>query len=74
MTLRQYLTKYRITIEEFAFRCGVTPAAIWNYLSGRRKPFQKVAEKIEQETDGLVTVFIMRGKDDRRKDPVQNAS
>lgn len=65
MTLNQYLTKYRIGAAEFARRCGVSPSLIWHYLSGRRKPNQRTAEAIEKESDGLVTVMIQRGKDDR---------
>ncbi len=71
--LMWYRKKYRITVAEFAFRCGITPPSLWNYFSGRRKACQRVAEVIERETDGLVTVFDMRGKDDRRKEQIQNA-
>lgn len=66
MQLRDYLTKYQISVAEFARRTGVTDRCIWHYLAGRRKPQQDTAEKIEKETDGLCTVLELRGKDDRR--------
>lgn len=65
MILEKYLTKYRIGVTEFAKRCDRNPSLIWHYLSGRRKPNQTTAEVIEKESDGLVTVFEQRGKDDR---------
>lgn len=68
MTLRDYLTKYRITVEEFAVRCKLSGASVWHYFAGRRKPTQKTAERIEKVSDGLVTVFEMRGKDARKRD------
>jgi transcriptional regulator with XRE-family HTH domain len=68
--LRWYLDKYRITIAEFAFRCGISKQTLHNYFSGKRTASQRIAEIIEFQTDGLVSVFDIRGKDDR----IQNAS
>ena len=67
MKLREYLQKYRITRKEFSQRVGVSDASIYNYLFGRKNPTQKIAERIEKESDGLVTVFELRGKDARIK-------
>jgi len=64
--LKEYLTKYRINPVEFAVRCKVSPASVYLYLKGR-KPHQKIAEMIERQSDGLVTVFELRGKDKRTK-------
>lgn len=67
MTLKDYLTKYRISVEEFAYRICLSSSSLWHYFSGRRKPTQKTAERIEKESDGLVTVQELRGKDARKK-------
>ena len=68
MTFKEYLNKYRITVEEFAVRSKLSSASIWHYFSGRRRPTQKTAERIEKMSDGLVTVMELRGKDATRKD------
>lgn len=67
MDLKFYLSKYRIPPTEFAARCGVCVASIHNYIAKSRIPRQKIAEKIEKISDGLVTVKELRGKDDREK-------
>lgn len=72
MKLNEYLSKYRINPVEFAVRCKVSPASVYLYLKGR-KPHQKIAERIEQESDGLVTVSELRGKDKRIKKGSQGA-
>lgn len=73
MRLKEYLSKYRINPVEFAVRCQVSPASIYLYLKGR-KPHQKIAEKIENQSDGLVTVLELRGKDKRVKKGRKNSS
>ncbi len=65
MTLHEYLKKYKVSMTVFAFRCGISVASITHYMSGTRKPRQKVAEAIERETAERVTVMELRGKDDR---------
>lgn len=67
MNLKDYFDKYQINKTKFAARLDTNPAAIYHYLSGRMKPRQKLAERIEKETDGLVTVIELRGKDERIK-------
>ncbi len=66
MQLKEYLEKYRIHPVEFAVRCRISPASVYLYLKGR-KPNQKTAEAIEDQSDGLVTVMELRGKDKRKK-------
>jgi predicted transcriptional regulator len=66
MKLKDFLEKYRIHPVEFAVRCRISPASIYLYLRGRT-PNQKTAEIIERESDGLVSVLEMRGKDKRKK-------
>lgn len=67
MHLKDYLLKYRISLTEFARRVGISNRSLWHYLAGRRVPYQKTAELIEKESDGLITVAELRGKDDRTK-------
>lgn len=41
-------------VKAFASLIGVSPGAVYHYLSGRRRPDPKVALKIEQATGGKV--------------------
>jgi hypothetical protein len=68
MKLADFIKKYKIVGTEFASTCGITYGALGHYIYGRRKPTQSIAEKIEKESDGLVTVRELRGKD-ARTDP-----
>ncbi len=65
MKLKEYLAKYRISVEEFSCRVDISATSIWQYFNGTRRPTQKNAERIEKESDGLVTVMDMRGEDKR---------
>jgi predicted transcriptional regulator len=65
MTLKEYLTKYRIGVGEFADRCDLTGSCMWHYLAGRRRPSKKTAEVIQKESDGLVTIKDLRGNEKR---------
>ena len=67
MNLKDYFDNRMDSVEGLAYKCGLTASAMWHYLSGRRKPYQKTAERIEIETGGRVTVLEQRGKDDRRR-------
>lgn len=67
MKLKDYLEKYRISVTEFAYRVNLSATTIWHYMSERRRPYQETAERIEKETDGLVTVKELRGTDKRGK-------
>lgn len=67
MLLKEYITKYRIDPVRFAVDCEVSPASMYNYLNGSRKPHQSAAERIEKNSDKLVSVIELRGKDDRDK-------
>lgn len=67
MKLRDYLSKYKITIVEFAKRTDMSLCAYSCYLNGTRRPSLKTARIIERETDGLVTIAELRGKEKPRK-------
>lgn len=65
MTIREYIKTFKQPITGFAFRCGLSVSSLTHYMKGTRKPRQKLAEAIERETGGRVTVLELRGKDDR---------
>lgn len=67
MLLRDYLEKYKPNMTKFAASCDTDIQSIYAYKNGNWKPKQPVAERIEKQTDGLVTVMELRGKDDRTK-------
>jgi len=67
MKLKTYLEKYDIKPIEFAVECGISIAAVYFYMNGKKRPHQKTAERIEYVTRGQVTVKDLRGKDDRNK-------
>lgn len=67
MKLKEFFAKYKYSKELLAVKCQISYPAIMQYLQGKRIPRQKVAERIEKETDGLVTVLDLRGTDDRKK-------
>ena len=41
-------------VKAFAALIGVTPAAVYHYISGHRRPRPEIAEKIEQATNGRI--------------------
>lgn len=65
MTLEEFISTFRIHPQELAFRCEISLASVHNYLSGKSTPSQRIAERIELETNSRVTVKELRGKDDR---------
>jgi hypothetical protein len=65
MKFEDFMAKYKPNIKKFASSCNITRMACYNYLNKKRIPRQDIAEKIEKETDGLVSVLELRGIDDR---------
>lgn len=62
MNLKQYLEKNKINADEFAVKHGFGIASVYRYLRGKRPNF-KVARKIEEVTEGKVTIEELRGKE-----------
>ena len=56
MKLDNYLSEYKITNNDLAKRVGVHFSTISYIRSGKRRPSPDLALKIEQETDGKVTI------------------
>jgi len=67
MKLKEFVVKYKIDLVKFSLECGSRPSSLYQYMSGKRVPRQKIAEAIEKASDGLVTVREQRGIDDRDK-------
>ena len=67
MKIKEYLSEFRMRAEQLAVMTELSVAALNHYMSGRRRPSQKTAERIERETGGRVTVMESRGKDARQR-------
>jgi hypothetical protein len=67
MKLREFFDKYKLPKTKFAAELDMHFTVLWRYITGTRRPRQARAEQIEKKTDGLVTVFELRGTDDRQK-------
>jgi transcriptional regulator with XRE-family HTH domain len=60
MTLKQYLTYYKITQKDFAAKIDVTENTIKNYMHGISSPQVSIACLIEEITDGIVSTDTWR--------------
>ncbi len=56
MDLREYLFRKRITVTDFAKKINYGRTYVNEIVSGNRTPGRKLAETIEKETQGEVTV------------------
>lgn len=65
MQIKEFLDAFKVHPQALAFRCQISLASVYKYISGAGVPSQRIAERIELETNGRVTVKEMRGKDDR---------
>lgn len=55
MTLDDWLNATKTADKDFAGRIGVSRVTLFRLKTGRRKPRQKVMERIHTETAGAVT-------------------
>ena len=55
MELKKYLESNYISKRGFAKKLGVTESTLYNIISGRAYPAEKVAQKIVELTNGEVT-------------------
>lgn len=55
MDLEDYLKENDMWKAEFAKKIGVSPAAIYRYIDGTRRPSLAMASLIDKETKGKVT-------------------
>lgn len=56
MDLREYLFRNRITVKKFSEKMECARTHISEILHGRRKPSKRLAQSIENATNGEVTV------------------
>jgi len=63
VNLLEYLEKKDIRTEDFARSLDVSACLVWHIISGRRKPSETTARRIEELTNGMVTLTELRGKD-----------
>jgi transcriptional regulator with XRE-family HTH domain len=56
MKLRDYLEKEKITVQDFADKCGITRITIYNILNKTHPPRKSSVKLIALATDGKVTL------------------
>jgi transcriptional regulator with XRE-family HTH domain len=56
MKLKAWLNKEGLSKTEFAKKVGITRHALYLYLKGKRQPRLDIALRIEEATNGEVTV------------------
>lgn len=56
MNLKEYLKSRKFTYEEFSKMVGISRQSITNYINFRRRPSLWVALRIQEATNGKVTV------------------
>jgi len=66
MKLKEYIVKYRVDPMVLAVKVGISLRSIYRYMDGCAPHF-KIACKLEEATDKLVTVEDLRGKDDEQR-------
>ena len=54
MTLREFLDKYNVTLNEFSVETGVSASTLSRYAAGIRVPKPRVMERIVTATGGMV--------------------
>lgn len=52
--LRKFVDQFPGGVAAFAKKIGVTPGAVYHYMSGYRHPRPQIALRIEQKTGGAV--------------------
>jgi transcriptional regulator with XRE-family HTH domain len=67
MTLKEFVNKYKMTGKKFCAGSGISFPTYWSLMKGSHRPSQRTSEKIEQFTQGLITVKELRGCDDREE-------
>ncbi len=56
MDLKKYLKRYKMSQQEFADLVEVSKKSISNYICGKRKPCLAIALRIQEATDGMVSI------------------
>lgn len=61
--MKEYLFRKKITFKEFAFQLKISTSYLYQLISGDRKPSLKLAQKIEDYTQGAIDVNQLLGVD-----------
>jgi transcriptional regulator with XRE-family HTH domain len=61
MDLREYLFRKKLTVTEFAKKINYGRTYVNEIITGNRTPGRKLAEAIEKETNGEVTIKDLIG-------------
>jgi transcriptional regulator with XRE-family HTH domain len=56
MTLKDYLTQHRLTLQAFGDQCGLSAPTVLRIRDGRNIPSRRTLQAIVDATDGAVTV------------------
>jgi len=59
--MKEYLFKHNIPPKQFACDLNISVSYFYQLLRGERKPSLELAQKIEEYTDGAVTVMQLLG-------------
>jgi transcriptional regulator with XRE-family HTH domain len=61
MDLREYLFRKKLTVTEFAKKINYGRTYVNEIITGNRTPGRKLAEALEKETNGEVTIKDLIG-------------
>jgi len=61
--MKEYLFRNKLTVKEFAFRLKISASYLYQLINGDRKPSLKLAQKIEEYTQGAIDVNQLLGVD-----------
>lgn len=54
--IKEYLFRNNLTVKEFAFQLKISTSYLYQLISGDRKPSLKLAQKIEECTQGEIDI------------------
>ncbi len=60
MKLKEYLEKEKISVNSFSKKLGVESASLWSFMKGTKRAGPKMAKKISEATNGIVSVEEIR--------------
>lgn len=73
MKLKEYLEKYGVRQTFLCERLSISPQCLTRYLSGYNRPSLEVMAKMEDVTDGKVSIRDWLKVEDSKDDATQNA-
>lgn len=64
MLLKDFLEKYGVKKKAFANSVGISTTNLWKILKGMGKPSLRTAQKIQEVTEGKVTIKELLNNED----------